>query len=109
MFTKLSSSATQHITVCFEGQELQVIKGLSIAAALLEAGITHFRSTPVTGSARAPFCMMGTCFDCILIVDGVPNQQTCMIEVREGMSLERQTGQADSMSEMPGDTVFRDE
>ena len=76
---------------------MQVRKGLSIAAALLEAGIHHFRNTPLSESERAPFCMMGVCFDCVLIVDGMPNQQSCMIEVREGMHLERQSALAEPL------------
>ena len=94
MFTSLTKDSPETVTVCFEGQDMEVRKGLSIAAALLEAGIRHFRNTPVNDSARAPFCMMGICFDCVLIVDGMPNQQSCMLEVREGMQLERQSGLA---------------
>lgn len=97
MFTSLKGNQTEKVTVIFEGQELSVRKGLPIAAALLEAGVTHFRNAPVSGTARAPFCMMGACFDCLLIVDDLPNQQSCMIEVREGMHLKRQTGLADLM------------
>jgi len=95
MFTSLKGNQAKTVTVIFEGRELSVRKGLTIAAALLEAGITHFRNAPVSGAARAPFCMMGACFDCLLIVDGLPNQQSCLIEIREGMRLERQSGSAD--------------
>lgn len=95
MFISLKSNQVKRVSVLFEGKEIFVLEGISIAAALLEAGISHFRDTPVSGSARAPFCMMGACFDCVLIIDGMPNQQSCMIEVREGMVLEHQPGVAD--------------
>jgi hypothetical protein len=50
------------------------------------------RTTPVTGAPRAPYCMMGVCFECLLEIDGEPNQQGCLVTVRAGMRIERQLG-----------------
>ena len=50
------------------------------------------RTTPVKESPRAPYCMMGVCFDCLAIVDGVASTQTCLVTVREGMRVQRQYG-----------------
>jgi hypothetical protein len=36
--------------------------------------------------------MMGVCFECLLAIDGVPNQQGCLIPVVEGMRIDRQLG-----------------
>jgi NADH dehydrogenase/NADH:ubiquinone oxidoreductase subunit G len=36
--------------------------------------------------------MMGACFECLAVVDGRPNVQTCMMAVRDGMRIERQNG-----------------
>jgi hypothetical protein len=36
--------------------------------------------------------MMGVCFDCLAEIDDVPNRQSCMIEVRDGMRIRRQIG-----------------
>lgn len=94
MFARIGSGDARMVTVNFEGRELRVRAGLTVAAALLEAGITHFRNTPVTGAPRGPYCMMGVCFDCLLVIDGMANQQSCMLEVREGMRIERQSGAA---------------
>jgi predicted molibdopterin-dependent oxidoreductase YjgC len=46
----------------------------------------------VSGEPRAPYCMMGVCFECLVEVDGVPNVQACMTSVREGMTVRRQHG-----------------
>ena len=43
-----------------------------------------------TGERRAPFCMMGTCFECLVEIDGQPNRQACLTIVREGMDIKRQ-------------------
>ena len=64
--------------------------GASAAAAVLAAGFASIRTTPVEGSERAPYCMMGVCFDCLAEIDGVANRQSCMIEVRPGMQINRQ-------------------
>ena len=55
---------------------------------------THCRTTPVTGAPRAPYCMMGVCFDCLVTIDGVGNRQGCLVPVREGMRIETQQRQA---------------
>jgi predicted molibdopterin-dependent oxidoreductase YjgC len=73
--------------VTFEGQELHLPEGANLAAALLAAGITTFRHTPVSGAPRGPFCMMGACFDCLVEVDGV-TRQACMMEVSAGLVLD---------------------
>jgi len=64
--------------------------GASAAAAVLAAGFDSIRKTPVEGRERAPYCMMGVCFDCLAEIDGVANRQSCMIEVRPGMQINRQ-------------------
>ena len=66
--------------------------GDSVAAALIAAGQLATRTTPVTGSPRGPFCMMGVCFECLLEIDGEPNRQGCMVPVRDGMAVRRMTG-----------------
>lgn len=34
--------------------------------------------------------MMGTCFECLVEIDGEPNRQACLTLVREGMDIKRQ-------------------
>lgn len=104
MFIRVEPIDPERVSITFEGRELRVGKGLNLAAALLEAGVAHFRDTPVTASPRAPFCAMGICFDCLVVVDGVPNQQSCLIEVRDGMEVARQSGVADLLADGPAST-----
>lgn len=80
------------VTIDYEGRKLSARVGDTVAAALLAAGIDVFRTTPVSQSPRAPWCMMGTCFDCLLEIDGVPNRQGCQVMVSEGMMVARQQG-----------------
>lgn len=50
------------------------------------------RHTPVLETPRAPYCLMGVCFDCLATVDGETSVQTCLLEARPGMRIERPTG-----------------
>ena len=110
MFTNVGQPSRETVTLRFEGRDLTVAKGLSVAAALLGAGITHFRNSPVTTAERGPFCMMGVCFDCLLVIDGEANQQSCMVEVRDGMRIERQYGAAEfGGTEQPAATAGQKE
>ncbi len=83
---------TDPVRLRFEGREIVAERGDSLAAALLAAGVDHFRSSPVSGQPRAPFCMIGACFECLLEVDGEPNRQACLVRVREGMEVRVQQG-----------------
>jgi D-hydroxyproline dehydrogenase subunit gamma len=78
------------VAVTVEGRTLRVPAGASAAAAVLLAGFRSIRETPVEGSERGPYCMMGVCFDCLAEIDGVPNRQSCMVEARPGMRIRRQ-------------------
>ncbi len=80
-----------NIPFTFEGEPMTACGGDTIAAALIAAGHGTTRSSVVSGEPRGPFCMMGVCFDCLVEVDGVPNRQACMIEVRSGMAVAGQT------------------
>lgn len=92
MFRRLSDP-DRKVRITFEGQDITAQEGDSVAAALLAAGITHVRQTPVSGQPRAPYCMMGACFDCLVNIDGVSNLQACVTPVREGMSIHSQVAE----------------
>lgn len=87
--------STRTVSLSFNDQTLEVPAGISVAAALLMSGINRFRATPVSESPRAPYCMMGVCFECLVDIDGVPNRQSCLIEVADGMRIRSQEGARD--------------
>lgn len=87
--------ATRTVSLTFNDQPLNVPADMSVAAALLMSGINRFRATPVSESPRAPYCMMGVCFECLVDIDGVPNRQSCLIEVADGMRIRSQEGARD--------------
>jgi predicted molibdopterin-dependent oxidoreductase YjgC len=96
MFKRLPETGPHSaVEVTIDGVAVAARERDTVAAALLAAGIADFRTTPVIGSQRGPWCMMGVCFDCLVTIDGLPNQQACMVLVRDGMKIERQRGARD--------------
>lgn len=85
---------TPRVDVTFDGATLSLPAGANLAASLLAAGVGVFRHTPVSGSPRAPYCMMGACFECLVEIDGI-TKQACMIEVKEGLRVARAHGRED--------------
>ena len=91
MFRRLDTTAVA-VRFSYEGRDIAGRLGDSVAAALLSAGVTDLRATPVSGALRAPYCMMGVCFDCLVEIDGVGNRQACLAPIAEGMQVRRQRG-----------------
>lgn len=92
MFRRLPDDGHRSVTIHIDGQCISARAGDTVAAALMAAGRDHCRTTPVSGAPRAPYCMMGVCFDCLVTIDGVGNRQACLVTVREGMAVETQEG-----------------
>ena len=81
MFRRLPDPAGT-IAFDFEGRTFEARDGDSVAAALLANGVLVFRTTPVSGAPRGPWCLIGNCHECLVEIDGEPNRQACMVEAR---------------------------
>ena len=92
MFKQQSFDRNNLINLTVDNQKIQVAKGTTVAAAALSHGLSYTRTTPISGAKRAPFCMMGVCFECLMVIDGQPNQRGCGTYVEEGMQVEIQQG-----------------
>ncbi len=92
MFRKLHDPAADALTIFIDGVPLQAEAGESLAAAILRLPEAWSRTTPVSESPRAPYCMMGVCFECLVEVDGRASVQSCLTPVRDGMQVKRQRG-----------------
>lgn len=73
------------MTFLFNGQSIEAEPGMTIGAALLKAGIRELRSTRFDGQPRGIFCGIGSCFDCVVTVNGVANRRACITAVEAGM------------------------
>ncbi|GGF47221.1 sarcosine oxidase subunit alpha [Aliidongia dinghuensis] len=88
----LSNEGAEAVTIYIDGTPVAAEAGESIAAVLLRQSDAWTRTTPVSGSPRAPYCLMGVCFECLAEVDGVGSVQTCLTPVKPGMRVVRQRG-----------------
>jgi pseudouridine-5'-phosphate glycosidase len=68
------------------GVALRVEQGTTVAAAILIAGHTSFR-TSVTGQPRGPLCGMGICFECRVVIDDLAHARSCQIVCADGMKV----------------------
>ena len=87
-------AAGNQLVIELDGVQETVPAGVSVAAALLYLDKIPLRHSVVNAAPRAPFCMMGICFECLIEVDGVANQRACQLQVRAGMRLRRQFSSA---------------
>ena len=74
--------------IVVNGVEHQVPAQLSVAAALLYLGNLAIRKHPVSGAARAPFCHMGVCFECLVSIDGQHKRRACLHQVAPHMCID---------------------
>lgn len=79
-------------TVTVDGVVLPVRAGQTVAGVLLGLGRTSWRSTRRYGRPRGVFCGIGVCFDCLVVVNGVPDVRACLRTVVGGDVIEVQDG-----------------
>jgi sarcosine oxidase subunit alpha len=72
------------LSILVDGRLLEVAEGITVAAALWNAGEDAFRDS-VSGRPRGPVCGMGICFECRVTIDGAPGRRACLERVSPGM------------------------
>ena len=93
MFHRVKSdNESSRVRVFLDGREIEAIESETVASLLLVHGEMPYRRTALSQTPRAPFCMMGVCFECLVRIDGAYNRQGCMVPVKHGMRIERQMG-----------------
>jgi predicted molibdopterin-dependent oxidoreductase YjgC len=92
MFRKSVShgKVVKEVVVLLDGESITADEGEPVAAILLRHQPFISRHTPISGTPRAPFCMMGACFDCLVEIDGETSIRSCVARARGGMAITRQ-------------------
>ena len=93
----------RQVTIYVDDVPVTATEGMTVAAAVLGAGRQSTRETACRHESRGPYCHMGVCFECLMEIDGTPNQQSCLIPVREGMRVRRQMGAPDMTADAAGE------
>jgi len=74
------------VVIEVDGHTVSGRRGDSVAVALLTAGISTLRHSPRLGAPRGIFCLMGSCQECLVIVDG-HRRLACETVIEAGMSV----------------------
>ncbi|HCH25181.1 MAG TPA: sarcosine oxidase [Oceanospirillaceae bacterium] len=91
MFKFIPQSTAATTQVWINGEARNVPDTCSAWAAMAHAQQATTRLSPVTGEARSAYCAIGVCFECLVTINGLPNQQACMMQVAPGMRIDTQT------------------
>jgi predicted molibdopterin-dependent oxidoreductase YjgC len=93
LFEPLPGSGEPTVEIQIDGRPHRVPSHYTVAAAMLAAGVTTCGTRPGGDAQRAPFCLMGLCFECLVEIDGIPNRHGCMTRVSPGMQVRSMHGQ----------------
>lgn len=70
-----------------DGRKIVAYEGETLATVLMAAGINAFATYAKTYAPSRLFCGMGTCQQCLVTVDNLPNCQACQVFARPGMKV----------------------
>lgn len=82
------------VEILVNGKTVTAYAGESLATALIASG-TLTLSRDSSGRARSPFCNMGVCFDCMVVVEAATDSnaaaagrvRACLTAVRPGLRI----------------------
>lgn len=80
------------VPITVDGQPLEAQAGQTVAAALLANGRDSWRTTRGAGRPRGVFCGIGACYDCLIVVNGIPDIRACQRTVRPADTITTQRG-----------------
>ena len=66
----------------FDGRAVPFAPGQTVGAALWADGVRSWRLTRHEGRPRGLFCGIGVCFDCLVTIDGRPDERACVAPAR---------------------------
>ena len=78
--------------VVVDGERVDVLPGQTVAALLIGMGRSSWRDTRRHGRPRGVFCGIGVCFDCLVVVNGVPDVRACQRVLAPGDEIRVQHG-----------------
>ena len=74
------------VTIFIEDKPFMAIAGEPVANVLLNEGFGSVHTAP-NGKLRGPYCMMGVCFDCMILLQDGRVEQACQIYAEDGIRL----------------------
>jgi sarcosine oxidase subunit alpha len=78
------------VAIRFDGKIIRAFEGDTVGSAVAAAGVTITSRSFKYHRPRGLLCMTGSCPNCLMQIDGIPNVRACTEPVRDGMLIERQ-------------------
>lgn len=78
------------VVLVFEGRRYRVPANVSVAGALARLGVWNLSHSLKYHRPQGAACMSGTCAQCAMRIDGLPNRLACRTPVHDGITVERQ-------------------
>ena len=78
----------KQITITVDGKSIAAYEGEILHGTLTAAGIQILGSTMKRHQPRGVLCGMGICYQCLVRINGIPDQRACMTPVEDGMVIE---------------------
>jgi sarcosine oxidase, subunit alpha len=85
-----SIDRSKPVTFRFERRTISAFEGDTVASALAAAGVTTTARSFKYHRRRGLSCMTGSCPNCLMQIDGIPNVRACVEPVRNAMTVSRQ-------------------
>ena len=100
----------KEIEIFIDNHPIRAYEGETIAAVLTAIGIRQIRHAPQLKDPRGLYCCMGSCYGCLVTVNGRPNERACVTPVQSGqhISLQVDFGRPDMTSLGPAHLVRRE-
>ncbi|MFB6725001.1 FAD-dependent oxidoreductase [Kribbella sp. NPDC056345] len=80
------------VPVTVDGSPVEAVAGQTVAGVLLARGQDAWRTTRGGERPRGVFCGIGACYDCLVVVNGVPDVRACQRTVSAGDEIRSQAG-----------------
>jgi predicted molibdopterin-dependent oxidoreductase YjgC len=77
----------EQVTLRVNGKAVAAHRGETVHAALLAAGFRVLRKSKTGAEFRGFLCGMGTCYECLVTINGLASRRACMHLVEDGMEV----------------------
>ena len=75
-----------------DGTKIPAYEGETVTAAMVASGLRTLRRTARTREPRGMYCGIGLCYECLMVIDGVPNTRACQTLATPGCRIATQDG-----------------
>lgn len=88
---RIGEPDTPRFTFSLDGESVEACPGETIAGALLAAGRRTLRRTAKRGEPRGLYCVMGVCWECMVLVEG-QTVRACIAPATPGLTVQSLRG-----------------